>query len=133
VLDSQIATRFARALFAALSVMKNPARQLTQEEYEATFSPPMRNVTDSAEEIVDLWAYANPIIESEYHNCVAWNWRVMFIYESRDGLFQHVNIPVPTDNTYLSVVVDKPSGKIIGHYLLNLEALHPDWRKSRDA
>ena len=100
-------------------------RELTQSEYEATFSPPMLNVTDRAEEIVDLWGYANPIIASDYHDCTAWHWRVMFIYESRDGKIQHINIPVPRENTYLSVVVDKANRKIIGHYTLDLGALYP--------
>ena len=36
---------------------------LTTEEYEVTLKPPMLNVTSSADEIVDLWAYADPIIE----------------------------------------------------------------------
>lgn len=96
---------------------------LTREEYEATFSPPMRNVTDSAEEIVDLWAYANPIIEEQYHNCTAWDWRVNHIYETGSGIYQHIGIPIPKDNMYLIVVVDKPNQQIIGHYILDLGAL----------
>jgi hypothetical protein len=112
--------------------MKNPARELTKAEYEATFSSPMRNVTETAEEIVDVWAYADPIIEAEYHNCSAWNWRVMFIYESADGAHQHLNIPLPKHNTYLSVVVDKANRKILGHYILDLGALYPGWRRGHD-
>jgi hypothetical protein len=108
-------------------------RQLTKEEYEATFSPPMLNVTETADEIVPLWDYLDPVIEELYHSCEAWDWRVMFIYESRDGSIQHLNVPVPLDNTYLSVVVDKPRKKIIGHYLLNLGAMYPDWKSDQKA
>ena len=97
--------------------MTNCPRELTKEEYEATFSPPMRNVTDTAEEIVPLWDYLDPVIEELYHSCSDWDWRVMFIYESQDGLTQHLNVPVPKDNTYLSVVVDKRERRILGHYL----------------
>ena len=50
-------------------------------------------------------------------------WQVKFIYESRDGSYQHINIPVPKDDTYLDVIVDKPNRKIIGHYILDLSAL----------
>jgi hypothetical protein len=102
-------------------------RELTREEYEATFSPPMQDVTETAEEMVPLWDYLDPVIEEAYHSCRDWDWRVMFIYESQDGRIQHLNVPVPEDNVYLSVVVDKSNRQIIGHYLLDLEALHPEW------
>ena len=108
-------------------------RELSKEEYESTFTPPMLNVTETAEENVPLWDYLDPVIEEMYHSCPDWNWRVMFIYESRDGRFQHLNVPVPRDNTYLSVVVDKPSVEIIGHYLLDLAALHPNWKAANPA
>ncbi|GAB1069390.1 hypothetical protein [Shewanella algae] len=95
---------------------------LTIDEYEATLFPNMVNVSDSAEEIVDLWSYADLIIESDYHNCSAWDWRVDHIYESPKGEFQHIGIPVPKDNTYLVVIVDKPKKSIVGHFILDLGA-----------
>jgi hypothetical protein len=88
----------------------------------------MLDVTSSAEEIVDLWGYASEIVDTNYPDADDWDWRVMFIYESRDGRFQHLNIPVPVNNTYLSVVADKPNRKILGHYVLALQAEHPDWK-----
>ncbi len=103
---------------------------LTRAEYESTFSPPMLDVTQSADEIVDLWNYAAEVVDTNYPDSADWEWKVMFIYESRDGRTQHLNIPVPRNNTYLSVVVDKPSRRILGHYLLNLEAEHPEWKSS---
>jgi hypothetical protein len=106
--------------------------ELSESEYKATFSPPMMDVTQVAEEIVDLWAYADPIIEEKYHNCTAWEWGVKYIYEVGDGSYQHINIPVPKDNTYLCIVVDKLHRKILGHYILDLGALYPNW-KQKDA
>lgn len=67
-------------------------------------------------------AFADPVIEQLYHACTAWEWAVKHIYETHDGQFQHINIPVPLDNTYLVVIVDKPKREILGHYILNL---HP--------
>jgi hypothetical protein len=107
--------------------MTTSPRELTRAEYEATFSPPMLDVTATAEETVPLWDYLDPVVDDLYHTCGAWDWRVMFIYESHDGLIQHLNVPVPRDNTYLSVVVDKPNNQILGHYLLDLGALYPNW------
>lgn len=112
--------------------MDTAPRELTEQEFEATFSPPMLNVTERAEELVDLWSYANQVIGAKYHSCIAWEWRVKFIFETRDGAFQHVYIPVPNDDTYLNVIVDKFERRILGHRILDLRALSPDWVKSHN-
>lgn len=93
---------------------------LSHEEYQAILVPNMANVTESAEEIVDLWGYADPIIESEYHDCSAWEWKVNHIYETPDGRFQHIGVAVPIDDTYLVVIADKTEKLIKGHYILKL-------------
>src|SRR5262245_61389509 len=103
--------------------MKVPARELTWEEYQATFDPPMLNVMETAEELVDLWSYANCVIEEKYHRCTAWEWRVSSIYEKPDWDYQHVYIPVPKDDTYLAIIVDKIRRRIVGHIVLDLRAL----------
>jgi hypothetical protein len=99
-------------------------KAMEAQEYQATFRPPMRNVTESAEEIVDLWAYADPIIDAEYHNCTSWEWRVAHIYETADHQYQHIGIPVPINDTYLTIVIDVPSRRIAGHFLLDLGRLY---------
>ncbi len=93
---------------------------LTKDEYNLCFEPPMVNVSDTAEELVDLWGYADQVIESDYHSCTAWDWRIDHIYETSKGTYQHIGIPVPKDNTYLLVIVDKLKKCIIGHYILEL-------------
>lgn len=104
--------------------MKIETRMMEEQEYKATFRPPMRNVTENADEIVDLWAYADLIIDDEYRECTAWEWRVVHIYETVDYQYQHIGIPVPTNDTYLTIVVDKPNRRIVGHYLLDLGQLY---------
>lgn len=93
---------------------------LTTEEYQATLFPKMINVSDCPEEIIDLWAYADVIIERDYHNCSAWDWKVGHVYESPDRKYQHIGIPVPEDNTYLIVIADKTKKVVHGHYILKL-------------
>ena len=100
------------------------ARLLNEQEYKATLSPPMREVTGSADEIVDLWGYADPIIETEFQSYAAWEWRVAYIYESAAGQYQHIGIPVPLNNTYLVIVVDVPNERIAGHHYLDLGAFY---------
>jgi hypothetical protein len=94
--------------------------ELSKQEYGQTFSPRMLEVTESTEEVVDLWEYAEPVIEALYHSCEAWDWRVEHVYEARDGSFQHIYVPVPQDDTYLLVIVNKPKRSIVGHYILDL-------------
>jgi hypothetical protein len=112
--------------------METIPRELSEEEYEATFAPPMLNVTEGAEELVDLWPYADQVIEARYHSCTAWEWRVMSIYETRDGAYQHVNIPVPKNDTYLSIIIDKFERRIVGYRVLDLRARCPDWVKAHN-
>jgi hypothetical protein len=97
--------------------------ELTQAAFESTFVRPMRNVSDSANELVDLWSYADEILASEYPDS-DWSWRVKHIYESGDGRYQHLLVPVPVTNAYLAFVVDVSTRSILGHHLLDLGTLY---------
>lgn len=109
--------------------MADMPRELTRAEYQATFSPPMLDVTMTAEEVIDLWAYADQVIECMFHSCPAWEWRVTHIYESKDGCISTSVFQCPMDDTYLTVVVDKPGRRIIGHYSLALVTLNSSSRE----
>ena len=111
-------------LNTALGLMSELRRELSKQEYEATFSLPMLDVTESAEELIDLWPYAGAVVDADYPDADDWDWRVMFIYESRDGAYQHLYVPVPEDNKYLLVVVSKQQKQIVGHYYLDLQAIY---------
>ena len=99
---------------------QNQSNELTHEQALNFSSFPMQNITETAKEIVDLWAYADPIIEEKYHNCTAWDWQVRSIYLTEDKRYQHINISVPLDNAYLVVIVDVNKKQIIGHHILTL-------------
>ena len=100
--------------------MNRPLKLLSADEYQETLQAGMVNVTETADEVVDLWGYADQVIENAYHSCTAWDWRVAHIYETPDGKWQHIGIPVPSDNTYLVVIADKDNRCIVGHYILDL-------------
>ena len=99
-------------------------RELSESQYRATFVAPMRDVTQTAEEIIDLWSYADPVLERAFPLAGEWEWRVKHIYESPDGMYQHLFVPVPQNQAYLLIIVNKPQRAIIGHYLLDLAALY---------
>ena len=99
-------------------------REFTEAEYRATFSPPMLDVTQSAEVLVDLWAYLDPVLDATFPGDAGWEWHVKHIYESRDGVYQHIYVPVPRSDAYMLVVLDKQQRQVLGHYLLDLAALY---------
>ena len=99
-------------------------RNLSRQEFEATFSDSMLDVTNSAEEVVDLWSYAEPALRAAFPEICSCDFDVESIYESDDGHYQHVLIPSHIDNVYLTVVIDKKKRSIIGHHRLDLNALY---------
>lgn len=50
-------------------------------------------------------------------------WLITYM-KLRNGLYQHIGIAVPKDNTYLIVVADKSKKQIQGHYILDLGAMY---------
>jgi hypothetical protein len=111
--------------------MSDELRELSREEFEATFSPPMVDISKSAAELVDLWAYADRVIAKSYHDCTSWEWRVAHIYATGDAQYQHIGIPVPKDDTYLTIVVDAGAHQILGHYILDLGAIYSESESGR--
>lgn len=95
-------------------------RELTESEFLDTCSAPMRDVTASADEVVDLWAYADPVLAAAFPQAGAWEWRMTHIRESASGEFQHALIPVPISNVYYVIVIDKRSRRVRGHHRLAL-------------
>ena len=93
---------------------------LTEEEFQKTFVPPMLDCTDNAEEVVDLWNYAEPALKETWPEVCSCDFKVKHIYESNDGQWQHVFIPVHLSNVYFVVVIDKKAKHVIGHHVLNL-------------
>jgi hypothetical protein len=97
-------------------------RLLSESEFEATFVRPMVDVTSNAEEVVDLWAYADPALRGTFPDICSCDWAIKHIYETNNGAFQHVLIPTHISNLYLVVVVDKARRSILGHRQLDLGA-----------
>jgi len=99
-------------------------RLLSREEFEATLSAPMRDATADVEEAVDIWPYVDALMETHAADQTAQALDVAHVYETPDGRIHHVLIPLPADNHYLVVVVLVEHGAILGHHLLDLDALY---------
>ena len=50
----------------SLVLMTTKLQPLSEERFLGTFSPPMHDVTKSAEEIVDIWAYAEAVFACDF-------------------------------------------------------------------
>lgn len=99
-------------------------RTLSESEFRSTFGVSMRDATADAEEIVDLWAYADQAIAETFPDTNDWEWRVDRIYESSATQHQHVLLPAPRDNAYIVIVIGIEQRAIVGHHLLDLNALY---------
>jgi hypothetical protein len=104
--------------------MTDPLRELTRAEFESTFRQPMRNITQSADEVVEIWSHAERALEAAFAGAYSCDWNTAHVYESSDSAFQHISIPSTIRNVHLAVVINKPGKKVMGHYRLDLGALY---------
>ena len=95
-------------------------RQLSNDEFESTFTPPMTDITSTAEEVVEVWEYIEGVMYTEYACVETDSWDVEYIYTNQSESHQHILINTGMENVYLIVVVDVHSKSIYGHHLLNL-------------
>lgn len=97
------------------------ARELTEKEYLDTMSGGMKNVTDTAERLTDIWAYAS---QSGVHEMISEygfeNKLIEAVYENGGGSYQHVLLYGVREDTYAAIIVDVREREVFGHYLLDL-------------
>ena len=96
-----------------------PARPLSQEEFDACFAAPMRDVTSTADPDADIWPYVDGLdldilgIQSVGD--------VHYVYRDALDRFDQILIGTGRFNTLLVVVVDRGLKAIHGHRLLALD------------
>lgn len=93
---------------------------LTDAEFKATFAPPMRDVTEAATDVVDIWPYVRAVPAADLGGHQVWDDFVECVYRAGDGRYDHVLVMTRSANVYPVVVVDLVSGGVHGHRLLDL-------------
>lgn len=95
-------------------------KKLSEAEYGATFSAPMKRLPASASPPVDFWDYFANIPNSDFenHNCMSCS--VDYVWENSTGTFQHVLVNSENKNVFLVVILDLSAREVLGHRLLNL-------------
>jgi len=80
----------------------------------------MRNVTDEATDVINIWPYVASVPSEELRGHQIWDQFVEYVYRDATGRFDHVLVMTKTTNVYLTIVVDLQNKCIHGHHLLDL-------------
>ena len=94
------------------------SRLLSAEEFEACFAPPMRNMTESAEPVLDIWPYVDAVDLGGLGSTNLTD--VHYVYRDASDRFDHVLIGTGHFNTIFVVVVDRILSVVRGHHVLDL-------------
>lgn len=96
-------------------------KQLSETQYLRTMGSKMNDVTESAEPLVNIWDYAERLLEEKLLSKQGFSGKyVEAVYENDENTFQHILLFANQKNTYVVIIVDMICKSIIGHYLLDL-------------
>jgi hypothetical protein len=95
-------------------------RRLEKQEFLATMSPKMHDITLSATDVLDIWAYVQAVPLADLEGHAVYDRFVERVYRSGDGRFDHVLVMTQTKSVFLVVVVDLGKDDVYGHRLLDL-------------
>jgi hypothetical protein len=93
---------------------------LDKDAYLATLAEPMRDVTNEATNVLDIWSYVAAVPTADLRGHSIYDDLVEFVYRHPKDRFDHVLEMTTTKNVYLAVIVDLQKDCIHGHHLLNL-------------
>lgn len=93
---------------------------LTENAYHGTFADPMRDVTQEANNVIDIWPYVSSVPVSDLRGYQIYDHFVEYVYRDATERFDHVLVMTKTKNVYLAVVVDLARHCIHGHHVLDL-------------
>ena len=99
--------------------------QLNKEQYLSTMGNKMNNVTKSAQALVDIWDYAEELLEKHLISEYGFSKRyIEAVYENEENTYQHILLFSNNENVYIVIIVDMVGRKILGHYILDLNEVY---------
>lgn len=93
-------------------------RLLSAEEFKACFAHPMRDVTEAAVPVLDIWPYVDSL-DLDALGLPSLN-DVRHVYRDAQDRFDQVLIGTGRYNRLLIIVVDRHRRAVLGHHLLDL-------------
>lgn len=96
-------------------------RELSKEEFLKTMGSGMKNITQDAEAVVDIWEYAGSLLDEKKISQYGFDNRLIeAVYSDEKGLYQHVLLFAAQSNRYIVIVINTEKRIIVGHHLLDL-------------
>ena len=96
-------------------------KALSEKEYKETMGSKMTDVTQTAEPIVDIWAYVKDLVyENIVSEYVFKNNLVEKVYRNDTSSFDHILLPTSEENIFIVIVAKLDNATIFGHYRLDL-------------
>ena len=93
---------------------------LDDNAFLKTFAAPMRDVTDEATNVIDIWPYVAAVPSEDLRGHQIYDEFVDCVYRDATGRFDHVLVVTKSKNVYLTIVVDLQNQCLFGHHLLDL-------------
>lgn len=93
---------------------------LSEDDFLGTFAAPMRDVTQEATNVIDIWPYVASVPVADLRGHYVYDQFVEYVYRDATERFDHVLVMPKTKNVYLTIVVDLIGDRIYGHHLLDL-------------
>jgi len=95
--------------------------ELKEEQYLATMTFKMVDITSTVVPIVDIWDYVEALTnEKQLDKSVAENGIVEKVYSNESNTIHHVLLPTEIHNIFIVILIDVLEKVIIGHYKLDL-------------
>ena len=96
-------------------------RELSKEEFLQTMGSGMKDITQDAEAVVDIWEYAESLLAENMISQYGFDNRLIeAVYSEENGHYQHVLLFTAQNNCYIVIVIDTEKRVILGHHLLDL-------------
>ena len=96
-------------------------RELSKEEFLQTMGSGMKDITQDAEAVVDIWEYAGSLLAENLISQYGFDNRLIeAVYSGENGHYQHVLLFTAQNNCYIVIVIDTEKRVILGHHLLDL-------------
>ena len=95
--------------------------ELSEEQFNNTFSGKMIDITETAEPTIDIWPYVQLLLKDNIvTNYIYDNELVEKVYTDEAGHFHQVLLPTEIENVFIVIIIDTKEKNIIGYFRLDL-------------
>ena len=101
--------------------MESMLSELSKEEYLATMSGRMIDVTCSADPVIDIWPIVQDLVDMKLvPELVVQENLVEVVYRDQSGSYEHVLLPSDTKDRFVCLILDIQAQIAKGYYILDL-------------